>query len=159
MVFEKFVQADQTISRRFGGSGLGLSISKSLAQLMGGDIAVSSQPGKGSLFTITLSLPIGEHVEVLPAVKKIPARCGYQCRHRAYHRGLRALNVMVASMMLEHLGFAADVASSGELALQKIRDRKLPYTAILMDVQMQGMDGFETTRARSANSRKTARHP
>src|SRR5262249_12045728 len=58
-IFDKFVQADQTISRRFGGSGLGLSISKSLALLMGGDIIASSKPGEGSVFTIKLTLPTG----------------------------------------------------------------------------------------------------
>jgi len=144
MIFEKFVQADQTISRRFGGSGLGLSISKSLAQLMGGDITVASQPGVGSTFSILLQLAIGTQMDIKPAARrKMPAAMS---GNKVLVIEDYAPNVMVVTMMLEHLGFLSDVASSGEEALQKIRERKVPYTAILMDVQMQGMDGFETTK-------------
>jgi CheY-like chemotaxis protein len=57
-----------------------------------------------------------------------------------------APNIMVATLMLEHLGYTADIAKSGTEALEKLKNAKAPYTAILMDVQMQDMDGFETTR-------------
>ncbi len=145
IIFEKFVQADQTISRRFGGSGLGLAISKSLANLMGGDISVISKPGEGAIFTVSLVLQAGRQQDVTPApkpaiVKTSPAR-GTVLVVEDY-----AANIMVATMMLENLGYAVDVATSGAEALDKLQARRAPYVAILMDVQMQDMDGFETTR-------------
>jgi CheY-like chemotaxis protein len=145
IVFDKFVQADQTISRRFGGSGLGLAISKSLAQLMGGDITAASKPGEGSVFTIHISLKTGKRPETALAAKSLPVAVPSTGNMVLVIEDY-APNVMVATMMLEHLGYRAEVAGSGEEAIYKIRQRKTPYTAVLMDVQMQGMDGFETTR-------------
>jgi PAS domain S-box-containing protein len=157
-IFDRFVQADQTISRRFGGSGLGLAISKSLAELMGGDITVFSEPGKGSVFTVLLSLQTGARQDMtspprVPTVKT-PAARGTVLVVEDY-----AANVMVASMMLEHLGYLVDVASSGEEAIRKVQSRQAPYVAILMDVQMQDMDGFETTRRiRALEQERGMRH-
>jgi PAS domain S-box-containing protein len=144
-VFEKFVQADQSISRRFGGSGLGLAICKSLAELMGGDINVVSQIDQGSIFTLSIPLQpcIAQKkpVETLPPTADGEAVLGKVLVVEDY-----AANVMVATMMLENLGYAVDIAGNGAEALLKIRERKSPYTAILMDVQMQGIDGYETTK-------------
>jgi len=157
-IFEKFVQADQTISRRFGGSGLGLAISKSLAQLMGGDISVVSKSGEGSVFTVTLRLKAGRAQEIVSAPKlptvKTPRGRGTVLVVEDY-----AANVMVATMMLENLGYAVEAVSSGTEAVEKIKNRRAPYTAILMDVQMQDMDGFETTRRiRALEKEKGFRH-
>jgi PAS domain S-box-containing protein len=145
MVFDKFVQADQSISRRFGGSGLGLAISKSLAQLMGGDIAVISKPNEGSTFILTLPLELGrgEDVRTLP---KQPALKPTTSRGSVLLVEDYEANIMVATMMLEHLGYAVDAARSGSEALEKIKAQRTPYMAILMDVRMRDMDGFETTR-------------
>jgi PAS domain S-box-containing protein len=148
VIFEKFVQADQTISRRFGGSGLGLSISKSLALLMDGDVTVTSEAGKGSVFTLSLPLRVGQAQSkpaLLSAAKPVPAQV-VALKDTVLVVEDYAANVMVVSMMLENLGYSVDVASSGEEAIQKVRARAMPYTAILMDVQMQDMDGLETTR-------------
>lgn len=147
VIFDKFTQADETITRRFGGSGLGLSIARSLAQLMGGDISVRSQAGKGSVFHLSLDLPRSELAA--PGIETGPD----------YHRPAvegdgppRVLivedyepNVMVLSLMLEELGYAADTAASGAEALHLISTAQKPYHAVLMDVQMHGMDGLETT--------------
>ncbi|MDR3448354.1 MAG: ATP-binding protein [Alphaproteobacteria bacterium] len=144
-VFEKFVQADQTISRRFGGSGLGLAISKSFARLMGGELSAASAPGKGSTFTLKLPLRLGK---IEPEQKETPVKI----ESTAVHRGTilivedYAPNILVVSLMLEQLGFAADVAKSGAEALAKVTAAQKPYKAILMDVQMPDMDGFETTK-------------
>ena len=68
-------------------------------------------------------------------------------------------NIMVATLMLEHLGYTVDVAKSGTEALKKVREREEPYVAILMDVQMHGMDGFETTRrVREVEKEKGLQH-
>jgi PAS domain S-box-containing protein len=157
VIFDKFVQADQTISRRYGGSGLGLAISKSLANLMGGDVSVISSVNQGSVFT--LSLPLHEtksqvpHPPV-PIYKAAAASTGKVLVVEDY-----AANVMVATLVLENLGYETDVATSGAEALLLVRERITPYTAILMDVQMHGMDGYETTRRlRALEKEKGMRH-
>lgn len=159
-IFEKFVQADQTISRRFGGSGLGLAISRSLARLMGGDITVTSQVNEGSVFTLSLPLKAGQ--AKLPGQVKEKAMSSTETTTA---RGIillvedYAANVLVASMMLENLGYTVEVASSGNEALKKVQECMQAYAAILMDVQMQGMDGLETTqRIRVLEKEKGLRH-
>jgi PAS domain S-box-containing protein len=147
-IFEKFVQADQTISRRFGGSGLGLTICKSLAELMGGDISVTSKMGEGSVFKLLLPLPLS-----IPRQQKPAMATDHDASTTPIASGGLVLivedylpNVMVASMMLEHLGYRTDVAKCGSEAIRKIQSLTSPYTAILMDVQMHDMDGYEVTR-------------
>jgi len=156
-IFEKFVQADQTISRRFGGSGLGLAICKSLAALMGGDITVSSRLNRGSTFTFMVPL------RPCKAKEKPQAETLTLTHEPASGTVLvvedYAANVMVATLMLETLGYTADVANNGKEALAKIKARSTPYTAILMDVQMQGMNGYETTQhLRTLEQEKGMRH-
>lgn len=144
-IFDKFVQADQSITRRFGGSGLGLSICKTLVELMGGDIMVDSVEHAGSTFT--MHLPVTRHAaagaqDARAAAQGMPDRAqGAVLLVEDYPP-----NVMVATLMLENLGFTVEAAASGEKALARIRSSAQPYLAILMDVQMQDMDGFETTR-------------
>jgi signal transduction histidine kinase len=143
-IFDRFVQADQTITRRFGGSGLGLAISKSLAKLMSGDLTVTSALGSGSVFT--LRLPLETTVRTAQAPKEAPGKIAAPSA-----RGTVLLvedyppNVMVATMMLEQLGFEVESVDNGQAALEKIKNRCAPYQAILMDVQMRDMDGLETT--------------
>lgn len=157
-VFESFVQADQTITRRFGGSGLGLSICKSLVDLMGGTIAVESAPSMGSCFIVTLELAIAAQPLQLVQKQKMQAAVP-QSRGNILLVEDYPANVMVATLMLEELGFTVDVASCGEEAVQKISDASKPYATILMDVQMQDMDGYETTRRiRMLEAEKSMRH-
>ena len=151
IIFEKFTQADETITRRFGGSGLGLSIARSLVQLMGGDIEVKSD-SDGSTFMLSLTLPHGKRsekpTEIMPDYHSTPAADG---RHpRVLIVEDYEPNIMVLSLMLEELGYDTVAATSGAEALTLIRDALSddgagPFHAILMDVQMHGMDGLETT--------------
>ena len=147
LIFDKFTQADQTITRRYGGSGLGLSIARSLVELMGGDIRVDSQEGEGSVFDVTLRLnragPDVRHVpeHPLPAISR-PASQDRPCVLIVEDY---APNIMVLSLMLEELGYDTVSAVSGAEALDLVKHRDSPFHAILMDVQMQGMDGLETT--------------
>jgi CheY-like chemotaxis protein len=150
IIFEKFTQADETITRRFGGSGLGLSIARSLVQLMGGDIAVKSD-SDGSTFMVSLTLPEGKRsekpVDITPDYHSRPALDGHKPRVLIVED--YEPNIMVLSLMLEELGYDTVAATSGAEALALIRDAldegQGPFHAILMDVQMHGMDGLETT--------------
>ncbi len=146
LIFDKFVQADQTITRRFGGSGLGLAICRSLAQMMNGDISVESGVNKGSVFTLQIPMKIGLSDESLHGPKNSVNDIEADTKGTILLVEDYAPNVLVASMMLENLGFLVEDVSSGEAALELIQTRNRPYAAILMDVQMYDMDGLETTR-------------
>ncbi len=121
-MFEKFVQADQTISRQFGGSGLGLAISKKLTDYMGGSISVVSKVDQGSVFTVTLPLAITRQpkpvlVPVQPAIVPVSAAATVLVVEDY------AANVMVATMMLENLGYTVEVAGNGTEAIRKVQQR------------------------------------
>ena len=145
-IFEKFTQADPTITRRFGGSGLGLSIARSLARLMQGDITVTTEPGKGSKFTITLSLEETSQKTALPQETPRDNLLNTEKKSTILLVEDYAPNIMVATFMLEDLGFEVISAESGEAALEIVSRATTPFFAILMDVQMQAMDGLKTTR-------------
>jgi two-component system, sensor histidine kinase len=164
LIFDKFTQADETITRRFGGSGLGLSIARSLIELMGGAIRVESHQGEGSVFRVTLNQDRGSSEEpvVVPAGNIRPLASGLTSLY-SQRRPFKPItgengrpcvlivedyapNIMVLSLMLEELGYDTVSAMSGTDAIDIIKAAGGPHYAILMDVQMQGMDGLETTR-------------
>ncbi len=141
-LFGSFVQADSSITRRFGGTGLGLAISRRLVNAMGGDIGVVSAPGEGSEFHFTLDLPVG--VE--------PAEIDHAMEAGGDLRPLRILlaednivNQKVALGLLKPGGHSVDVANDGRaaLALATAND----YDVVLMDMHMPNMDGIEATKA------------
>lgn len=144
-IFDKFTQADASITRRFGGSGLGLSIARALVEVMGGEIAVDSEEGRGSLFSVRLSLPVAVMAVAEDERPPVPPP-GPGERPRVLIVEDYAPNVLVATLMLEEMGYEAEAAESGIEALALLKDSDTPYHAILMDVQMHEMDGFETTR-------------
>ncbi|MFC1606461.1 response regulator [Candidatus Latescibacterota bacterium] len=142
-LFKAFSQADTSTSRKYGGTGLGLTISKRLVNMMGGDIWVESEPGVGSEFIFTVKLGIGEGKETIPLMLtddllKLPILIVDDSSTAR----------QILSEMLESMGFVADVASSGSDGLSMVmkaqKDR--PYGIILMDWKMAGMDGIETSR-------------
>ena len=143
-LFQSFQQADTSTSRKFGGTGLGLAISKKLAILMGGDVGVESEYGKGSTFWFTARLGKG----IARARKFLP---------NPDLRGRRMLVVddnemsrIVLSEMLTGMTFSVKDVASGKAALEEIRsaaDADQPYDVILLDWQMPEMDGIETARA------------
>jgi len=148
MIFEKFTQADETITRRFGGSGLGLSIANSLALMMGDGITAAQNSPQGSIFTARLNMPkCRSHAPEIVTEKPVALTNavlpdgGLVLIVEDY-----APNVMVATMMLEELGMGVVVAESGAQAIQVVQQATQPFLAILMDVQMHEMDGLETTR-------------
>jgi PAS domain S-box-containing protein len=146
-LFKPFTQADESITRRFGGTGLGLSICRELAELMGGQVGVSSEPGRGSCF----------HAELpLPEVDALEASSAHGALEHDPLRGARvlvvednAVNMMIGVAMLEHWGVEVTQAADGPQALAAVERAARsgqPFDAVLMDVQMPGMSGYEATR-------------
>jgi signal transduction histidine kinase len=169
-LFQRFHQADTTIRRRHGGSGLGLEISRNLARLMGGDIAVSSQPGQGSCFVLTL--PAEPVLLQAAAGAAADVSAGGAPHAPARHGGpapgpKRALDVLVADdnavnrrfigHALKALGHRCEFASDGEQALALARQRR--FDVVLMDLHMPGTDGLAATRALRAMDDERAAMP
>ena len=140
-LFQRFAQADDSTTRKFGGSGLGLVICKHLIELMGGSIQVHSALGQGSRFWFDLPLDpaTAPYAEMQGAPKAL---------HYAGARILLAednlVNQQVFKGLLGHLGAAVTVADNGELALEQFRQGR--FDLVLMDCQMPVMDGFEAVR-------------
>ena len=155
MIFQRFSQADGTITRRFGGSGLGLSISKSLVEMMGGEITARSSPGEGSLFRV-----------VLPLSRTQLDRGGdiQTPRSAAPSEGLKVLlaedhpiNQRVVQLILEPCGADVTVVENGAQAMEAMASDV--FDVVLMDMQMPVMDGLAATRAIRAREGEGRRTP
>jgi CheY-like chemotaxis protein len=146
-LFRPFTQADESTTRRYGGSGLGLSICRELATLMGGEVGVHSRLGEGSCFWAELPLP----ATTLPA----PALAA-ETPLQGSLEGASVLmvednpvNMLIAAAMLEKWGVRIEQATDGQQAVQAVQRRAQSGTlfdAVLMDVQMPVMSGHEATR-------------
>jgi signal transduction histidine kinase/DNA-binding NarL/FixJ family response regulator len=138
-LFGSFSQADSSITRRFGGTGLGLAISKRIVNLMGGEIGVDSEPGKGSTFWFEISLPEGSEPK--------EAQTGKRKRHVRPLRILLAednpVNQKVAIGFLRPQGHSVEVANNGREALDAVGARE--FDLVLMDMHMPEMGGLEAT--------------
>ncbi|MEK8031187.1 ATP-binding protein [Ideonella sp. DXS29W] len=149
-VFDAFEQADVSTTRRFGGTGLGLTISRELCQLMGGQIGVASQPGQGSRFWILLPLqrlmPSGE-ASPAPGAVPAPAVAGLPRWHlpgKVLVVEDNAVNQEVIQALLARHGLQADLAGDGAIAVALAQQQAYPL--VLMDMHMPLMDGLEATR-------------
>ncbi|MEW6513927.1 MAG: ATP-binding protein [Pseudomonadota bacterium] len=143
-LFMSFQQADSSTTRHYGGTGLGLAIAKDLAELMGGEVGVASEPGQGSTFWFTARLTPCS-ADALPSVK-MPAAA--QANNMAGARVLlvedNAINREVAKEMLAAHAVVVDTAENGAVAVEKFK--AATYDIVLMDMQMPVMDGLEATR-------------
>jgi len=147
-LFQAFTQADASTTRQFGGTGLGLAICRRLAELMGGSIDATSEPGRGSTFHVRMQVePAPARAASPRAPRPVPA-AGPRLADRFPLRVLVAednhVNQRVALRMLEMMGYRADVAGNGREALEAVQ--RQPYDVILMDVQMPEMDGLTAAR-------------
>lgn len=140
-LFAPFFQADSTITRRFGGTGLGLTISQRLVELMGGTLSVESNEGRGSTFQFSIPVRLAK-TPLATAAASAPA---------VQLQGRRILlvednqtNQKVAGLMLRKLGCTVEVAEDGQTALDLLASNT--FDLVLMDCQMPVMDGFEATR-------------
>lgn len=149
-LFKPFSQADATVTRRFGGTGLGLSISRSLARAMGGDVTVTSQPGRGSTFTAVVS---AEPAHTQQNSASNTHQVGFQSTtndsdSRPHSRILivddsednRRLFTQMLSKVSAEVQIATDGAEACERILEAMQAGR-PFTVVLMDMQMQNMDG------------------
>ncbi|KAA3662610.1 MAG: response regulator [Calditrichaeota bacterium] len=153
-LFESFTQVDATTTRKFGGTGLGLTISKRLVELMDGKIGVESKVGEGSMFWFTLPLKCAEqeneagengHAELIGASNGSEVPEDKKSRHvRLLLAEDNIVNQKVAMRMLEKLGFEVDCVSNGMDAISAVKNST--YNLVLMDVQMPVMDGLEAVK-------------
>jgi signal transduction histidine kinase/spermidine/putrescine-binding protein/FixJ family two-component response regulator/HPt (histidine-containing phosphotransfer) domain-containing protein len=142
-IFDPFTQADKKKNRHITGTGLGLPISKQFIELMGGEVSVQSTVGKGSEFTVSIPKVCGDEAQVSSAASDTEPF--YAPAASVLVTDDNELNLKVASGFLKMYGITADTASSGEEALQKVREKA--YDMVFMDHMMPGMDGVETTKA------------
>lgn len=143
-LFQPFVQADSSISRRFGGTGLGLAISKKLVELMEGQITVESTAGVGSRFYIELALPLA------PTPETAQDNSAGKQLHKEILHGKSVLlvednkvNQTLAAHLLKKLGMTFEIANHGQEAIDKLHARD--FDIVLMDIQMPVMNGLEAT--------------
>ncbi len=139
-LFQVFSQGDSTMTRRFGGSDLGLAISQRLVNRMGGHITVQSHPGEGSIFAFELTMPLGE-APLRPSQNPVHFR---PLRGRLLVVEDDRVNQRVIELLLEKIGLDSVIVGDGNSAVEVATLE--PWDAVLMDCQMPGMDGFAATR-------------
>ncbi len=142
-LFEKFIQADSSTTRQYGGTGLGLAICRELAQLMGGQISVISDEGKGSTFIVELPFPRG--TGVVPAEVQAPTGDVQQRSVRVLAAEDNLVNQKVLKAIVEPMDVELSIVGDGRSAVEAWRSGQ--FDVILMDIQMPVMDGITAAKA------------
>ncbi|MDR0987175.1 MAG: response regulator [Ruminococcus sp.] len=149
-LFNAFEQADGGITRKFGGTGLGLTISKKLVELMGGEITVISEKGEGSVFKIELPFSWGEVIVQKPERQSIIEQYNWTGKRILLVEDIE-INREIVLGLLHETGVTIDFAENGKIAVDKYLANPDAYNIILMDIQMPVMDGI-TAAKRIRNS-------
>jgi len=155
-IFDAFKQAEESTSRMYGGTGLGLPIVKKLLELQDSSIQVKSELGVGTHFTFTLKYQIGEENTVSDDLIKLEEENNSLNNIQVLVVEDNKVNQIVVSQFLNRWGCNYDIADNGLNALEKIKERA--YQLILMDLQMPELDGYETTKIIRKNERETKQH-
>ncbi|MGN8276013.1 ATP-binding protein [Pseudomonas sp. SMN5] len=142
-MFDAFQQADSSISRRYGGTGLGLPIARTLAERMGGTLRAQSEEGRGSVFTLEIPLALSRQMPPAP-VPRSPVGSGDGEGRNILLVEDNPVNQTVIEAMLRSLGFIVSVATDGAQAVRSAES--LIFEAILMDCRLPVIDGYEATR-------------
>ncbi|MHB1037668.1 MAG: ATP-binding protein [Pirellulales bacterium] len=161
-IFKPFAQADQSVTRRFGGTGLGLTVSRQFAQMLGGDVTVASTPGAGSTFRLSIPAKSLDGVRMIDApaganpLNGVVAEAAPGAVAPARKLDCRILlaedapdNQRLIGLVLKKAGAKVVVAENGEIAVQQVEEaerRGESFHLILMDMQMPVLDGYEATR-------------
>ena len=145
-IFEAFTQAEQSTARRFGGSGLGLTLCRQLCRHMAGDIAYQPRQGGGSVFTFTVTCALAHSLS--PFIDGAPVDCGPQTALRGRKVLIvddNRVNQLLLQRWLSKEGMQVEAASNGEIGMRAVVDQR--FDVVLMDVSMPVMNGLDATRA------------
>jgi CheY-like chemotaxis protein len=154
-LFTPFAQGSAEVARTYGGTGLGLTVSRELARVMGGDLTAQSTPGQGAAFTLCVDLDAGRPTQT---------EDGFDAPAPVLTKRIRVLavddheiNRRTIALVLQPLDVDLSTASDGALALSLLAER--PFDVVLMDVNMPGIDGNEATRRLRASGGMNAKAP
>ncbi|WP_413294426.1 response regulator [Bdellovibrio sp. HCB185ZH] len=152
-LFQPFVQADEATTRKYGGTGLGLVLSKRLSEALGGDISITHcAPNVGCTFTLNFPATEAENAKSISSSQKAEEIFNYEGRRNLSLQGVRVLavddspeNLFLVKNILQKHGAFVDTSGNGEDALEKVAQKQ--YDIVLMDIQMPRMDGYQSKKA------------
>ncbi len=141
-LFDQYTQAYDSVSRKYGGTGLGMSITRELVTLMGGTILVSSEVGSGTTIDVNIRFPIGTAAD-LPVIEETAYNADFLDGKHILVVDDNEMNRLLATTILQQFGAAVEEVESGEDAIKAVRQKS--YDLVLMDIQMPDMNGHEAT--------------
>jgi len=148
-LFQTFIQADSSTTRKYGGTGLGLAICKQLIDLMNGSISIKSKEGKGSKFYLSFKLDISDNDTEVQIPESKNDDINWNGNANILLVEDNAVNQQIVSIMLKKLGLNVEVAVNGQMAIEKLNEsvKTNRYHLVLMDCQMPVMDGYSATHS------------